>query len=44
MQAEDTVLTQVLVKITVFLIMLFSDISVHLIAGLDRKSLIRETS
>lgn len=37
-------LTQVLVKITVFLIMLFFDISVHLIAALDRKGLIRETS
>lgn len=37
-------LTQVLVKIAVFLIMLFSDISVHLIAALDRKGLIRETS
>lgn len=38
-------LTQVLVKITVvFLIMLFSDISAHLIAALDRKGLIRETS
>lgn len=37
-------LTQVLVKITVFLIMLFSDISVQLIAALGRKGLIRETS